>query len=147
MGFSIGCLKIEKLKADEVIPPKISQPEPEEESKEDEEVKEDSEEKEAIPEEEEKQGESHIEQMIDEEIENDSSIPIKVPEKYVEAMHEIDEPIPKGASALPPMPALDGNPPVQADPGFSFQNVLLGLGGLLLGMRMFKSESANPIYL
>lgn len=100
---------------------------------------------------------------IDEEIENDNSISLRIPEKYIEASNEI---IPQGKSSLPPMPALqmqeekneeksgDKKTAGESNPdffgNFNPKNILFGIGGLLLGLNLSGSSnnsSYRPIYI
>lgn len=74
--------------------------------------------------------------QIDEQINNDNIIPIKVPQEYVEAM----ENIPQGKSSLPQMPALE-QPQMNADSGsFSWQNLALGAIGIMIGLKLSAKE-------
>ena len=143
----IGCIKIDVLRKDETIKPPtpiLKQPikQIEEANIEEEQIKEEEEYQEETNEIAESNPE--LTKQIDKQIETDNTVPLNIPPKYVEAAQQIDQPIATGQSTLPPMPALVGHallgdkekPIVQnSDNGFNFQNILLGFGGLLIGMK------------
>jgi hypothetical protein len=148
-AFPIGTIKVKKLEKDEIIKivekPKLQKKE----------VTDD------IPKE--------IIDQIDKSIENDDTIPLKVPKEYIEALEDMEnsEVIPIGTSSLPQMSALENIDPNKngvnksevapekkengyASPtGYSLNNILFGVGGLVLGAKIFSSSSnqIKPTYL
>lgn len=165
LRLPMGYLSVTKLKSDEVIRPKakpkpkpkieIQQVPEEEEQEVQQEVAEEVPEEQQVQQEEVQQEQvpepcpqaagwtetkflsQQLKEIIDKEIESDV-VPMQIPKAYEVAAETMNDPIPQGKSSLPPMPALENKPVQSFNPEsyFSLQNIALGLGGLILGMKL-----------
>lgn len=90
-----------------------------------------------------------IEELFDNQINDDEEISLKIPDKYIEAAEEFENIISTGKSSIPQIPILDEGKN-QNEEGFSLQNLLMGIGGLLIGIKLgtpIDTQKSNPMFI